>query len=164
LLRHIFNPLVIIGAILTGLILYGVVVLLVWYSKPVQTPRPPATPVLIVVAAPTATPTPLPPTPTPVVTPSPTPNPLVPPAPAEGTIAVGAYVQISGTGGDGLRLRMDPGLEGRIRFLGMESEVFIVREGPQLADNFTWWYLAAPLDESRAGWAVSNYLEVVQNP
>jgi hypothetical protein len=155
---------VIIGAILTGFILYGAVLLLVWYSKPVQTPKPPATPVMIVVAAPTATLTPLPPTPTPVVTPSATPNPLVPPAPGEGVISTGAYVQISGTGSDGLRLRMEPGLEGRIRFLGMESEVFIVRDGPQSVDSFSWWYLVAPLDESRAGWAVSNYLQVVQNP
>lgn len=164
MLRKIFNPLVIIGALLTGIILFGAVVLLVWYSKPVETAGAPATPVMIVVSAPTATPTPLPPSPTPAVTPSATPNPLIPQAPGEGVISIGAYVQISGTGRDGLRLRMEPGLDGRIRFLGIESEVFIVRDGPQTTDNFTWWFLAAPLDENRSGWAVSNYLEVVQNP
>jgi hypothetical protein len=162
--RKIFNPLVIIGALLIGIILFGAAVLLIWYSRPVPVPRPPATPVMVVVAAPTATHTPLPPTPTPVITPSVTPNPLMPPAPAEGVVAIGAYVQISGTGRDGLRLRMEPGLDGRIRFLGLESEVFIVRDGPQQVDDFTWWYLTAPVDENRAGWAVSNYLEVVQNP
>ena len=79
-------------------------------------------------------------------------------------IAVGAYVQISGTGGDGLRLRTDPGLDSEVRILGAESEVFQVEDGPKDVDGFTWWYLVGPYDASRRGWAVSNYLSVVQNP
>ncbi len=95
-----------------------------------------------------------------------TPDPLqvgTPTAPA-GTIAVGVYVQITGTGGDGLRLRSVPGLTSELLFLGEDAEVFLVRDGPQEANGYTWWYLVAPYDESRAGWAASNFLTVVPPP
>jgi len=106
------------------------------------------------------------PTSTPPTTPTLTPDPLqvgTPTAPA-GTIAVGVYVQITGTGGDGLRLRSAPGLTGELLFLGEDAEVFLVRDGPQEANGYTWWYLVAPYDESRAGWAASNFLTVVPPP
>src|SRR5512139_1091521 len=38
----------------------------------------------------------------------------VPPSPPPGVIAVGAYVQITGTAGAGLRFREQPGLEGPV--------------------------------------------------
>ncbi len=77
---------------------------------------------------------------------------------------MGAYVQITGTGGDGLRVRAEAGLKGAVRFIALEAEVFQVTDGPQEADGYTWWYLVAPADESRQGWAASNYLTVVQSP
>jgi hypothetical protein len=77
---------------------------------------------------------------------------------------LGAFVQVTGTGGDGLRMRSKPGLDGEILFLGLEDEVFRVDGGPQEADGFIWWLLVAPYDETIQGWAVSNYLEIVQNP
>jgi hypothetical protein len=61
-------------------------------------------------------------------------------------------------------MRSDPGLAGNVLFLGLESEVFIVEEGPRSADGFTWWFLSAPYDPNIRGWAVANYLSVVQNP
>jgi hypothetical protein len=79
-------------------------------------------------------------------------------------IGVGAYVQINGTGGDGLRLRSDPSLEGEVRFLALEAEVFQVQDGPQECSGYIWWFLVAPYDEKVRGWAVSNFLTVVQNP
>ena len=72
------------------------------------------------------------------------------------------YVQIYGTGGDGLRLRSEPGIESSILFLGYESEAFQVTDGPQLVDGYTWWYLTAPYDKERSGWAVADFLRVVQ--
>ena len=86
------------------------------------------------------------------------------PTPPPGVIAIGAYVQVTGTGVDGLRLRDEPGLDGQIQLLGSEAEVFLVLDGPREADNYTWWYLVGPYDESRKGWAVENYLSLVQNP
>jgi hypothetical protein len=77
---------------------------------------------------------------------------------------VGAYVQITGTGGDGLRLRADPGLDGEVRFLALESEMFQVMDGPRQEGDYSWWFLVAPYDEKVKGWAVANYLTIVQNP
>ena len=77
-------------------------------------------------------------------------------------IAQGKYVQISGTGGDGLRLRQEAGTSKPILFLGYESEVFKVTDGPFETDGYVWWYLTAPYDENRSGWAASNFLKVVQ--
>lgn len=87
-----------------------------------------------------------------------------PPSPPPGVIAVGAYVQITGTAGAGLRFRDKPGLEAPVLLLGAEAEVFRVEEGPQEIDGYVWWYLVGPYDPARRGWAVANYLEVVQNP
>jgi hypothetical protein len=103
---------------------------------------------------------------TPLTTPTMTPDPLLvgtPTLPAN-VIAVGGYVQITGTGGDGLRLRSAPGLTSELLFLGEEAEVFQVRDGPQEANGYTWWYLVAPYDESRTGWAAANFLLVVPPP
>jgi hypothetical protein len=84
------------------------------------------------------------------------------PLPA-GQMGIGAYVQIFGTGGDGLRLRGGPGTTFAPLFLGMESEVFKVTDGPKDADGFTWWYLVAPYDDNRKGWAAQTYLSVISD-
>jgi len=76
-------------------------------------------------------------------------------------ITVGKFVQISGTGGDGLRLRRDAGTNADVLFLGYESEVFKVVDGPKEADGFVWWYLTAPYDDKRSGWAASRFLRVI---
>jgi hypothetical protein len=85
------------------------------------------------------------------------------PPPSE-NIALGAFVQVSGTGGDGLRLREKAGLSSQVKLLASEAEVFRVDGGPIDLDGYTWWYLVGPFDAARTGWAVSNYLVVVQNP
>jgi hypothetical protein len=112
---------------------------------------------LTVIPAPTATPN---------VTPSLTPDPLLVGTPtlAPDVIGVGGYVQIAGTDGEGLRLRADPGLNGTSIFLGYDEEVFEVRDGPQEADGYVWWYLVAPYDETRAGWAAADFLEAIPSP
>lgn len=76
-------------------------------------------------------------------------------------IGLGAYVQVSGTGGDGLRLRDSPGLAGNTLFLARETEVFQVKDGPKEADGKVWWYLSAPYDSARSGWAVADFLQVI---
>jgi hypothetical protein len=81
-----------------------------------------------------------------------------------GGIAVGMYVKITGTNGNGLNLRTAPGTASPIRFLGMDDEVFQVKDGPKQTDNLVWWFLQAPYDSTRNGWAAANYLTVIQNP
>jgi hypothetical protein len=79
-------------------------------------------------------------------------------------ITLELYVQISNTGGDGLKLRSGPGTSSPARFLGKEGEVFQVKDGPRIADGFTWWFLVTPYDEHRSGWAASEYLLLINTP
>lgn len=160
LIRRYLTPRVIVGSISLGVILVGMTALTIWVLKPPKSDIPTATPILQVVLLPTVTPTVI--TPTPVQELTPTLSNL--PSPPPGVIAIGAYVQVSGTGGDGLRLRSTPGLDGEVLLLGYEAEVFQVIDGPQPADGYTWWYLVAPYDEKVQGWAVANFLAVVPNP
>lgn len=104
-----------------------------------------------VIAAPTAT-SGAPPTPT--IDPFAT-------ATAPAGIAIGNYVQITGTEGEGLRIRSEPGLNGNPEFLGFDSEVFLVQDGPREGDGYVWWYLVAPYDETRVGWAAADFLSYV---
>ncbi len=126
-------------------------------TRPIQTQVSVVTAQVAVIFAPTQTP--VPPTPEPV---TPTTTPDIPPAP--GDIAIGAYVQVSGTGGDGLRVRGGPGLGFEPLFVGLEAEVFLVIDGPLETDGYIWWHLAAPFDENTNGWSVSNFLQVVEEP
>ncbi len=113
-------------------------------------------PVLSVIPRPTANPTA-----TPALTATePAPPPETPtPDPSAGLgITVGDLVEVYGTGGDGLRVRAEPGLSARVLFLALENEVLLVRGGPAEADGRVWWFLVSPNDESRGGWAVGEYL------
>ncbi len=160
MLRGLINIWVIAGAVLVAIILFVVTTSLLWFTRGNVTQLTPATAVLNVIYMPTSAPTAVTPTPSAEVTPTD----AVPPSPIPGVIAIGAYVEITGTGGDGLRLRAEPGLRGEVLFLGYESEVFQVHDGPRENDGYTWWLVVAPYDETVSGWAVANYLSLVQNP
>ncbi|MEK6255830.1 MAG: hypothetical protein N2C13_00755 [Chloroflexota bacterium] len=79
-------------------------------------------------------------------------------------IGIGSIVQIVGTEGTGLNIRSQPGLASAVFFLGYDSEIFEVRDGPMEVDGIVWWYLVTPVDEQRAGWAAFIYLSLVSNP
>ena len=147
----------ILGAmVLTGILLIITLVVIGWTSPRFSPDVGFAPADLTMIPAPTHTPNA-------TIAPTFDPN-LVTPTLAPGAIGMGAYVQISGTEGEGLRIRSIPGLTGDTVFFGGESEVFIVRDGPQTADGYTWWYLVAPYDETRAGWAAADFLAVVPSP
>ncbi len=159
LVRFFLDPLLIFSAVGFGVALLIATLLLLSWTRSPQTSAGASTAVIIVIALPTATP--ILPTSTPTETETPAATDFPPPPP--GDIAIDAYVQVIGTGGDGLRLRAGPGLDREVRLLGGEDEVFLVQDGPQQVDSYTWWYLMGPFDESRHGWAVANFLRVVQN-
>jgi hypothetical protein len=79
-------------------------------------------------------------------------------------VAIGNYVQITGTEGQGLRIRAEPGLGGEFQFLAYDAEVFVVQDGPREVDGYVWWYLVAPYDESRVGWAAADFLSYIPEP
>ena len=79
-------------------------------------------------------------------------------------LGIGLYAQVLGTEGDGLRLRAGAGLDQEPLFLGLDGEVFLIIDGPIIVDGYTWYYLSAPYDEERKGWAVTDFLEVINSP
>ena len=157
-LSTIFTLPVVLGALgIAGLLILVTVIFIGWTKPDPARDYGFAPADLTVIPAPTSTPE---------VTPTFTPDPLLVGTPtlAPDVIGVGGYVQITGTEGEGLRLRTDPGLNGTPAFLGYDEEVFEVREGPQEADGHTWWYLVAPYDEGRAGWAAADFLGAIPSP
>jgi hypothetical protein len=154
----ILNWRVILGGIFLAMMLCLGLGLLVLAFKPVnltQEAQPTAGLTIIPANTPTA----------PAITePAGTPSAVPGSSNPEGGIKIGVYVQISGTGGEGLRLRSGPGVKYDPLFLGMEAEVYQVKGGPKDADGYTWWYLVAPYDQNRKGWAASKYLTIVDAP
>jgi hypothetical protein len=148
------NIWVLLGALVVASVLTMFTLGLLWLTRSSSSSVPPSTAILYVIPAPPATPTPE----------ASTPGDGAMPSPPAGAISVGAYVEITGTSGEGLRLRDQPGLDGKLLLLGSETEIFRVADGPKDADGYTWWYLTGPFDDTRKGWAVSNYLQVVQKP
>jgi hypothetical protein len=160
IVRRLASPWVILGGIGMSCILMLVFIGAIFAVQSKPKNRPIGTVVLNVIPAPSDTV--ISPQPT-VVTPTPTNNEVPSPPGGEG-ISVGVLVQVSGTGSDGLRIRIDPSLQGQVKFVGIETEVFQVKDGPREADGYTWWFLVAPYDETLNGWAVGDYLQVIQNP
>lgn len=112
-------------------------------------------PIVTVVEFPSDTPEP---TATDVPTESPEPTATATSPPAQGGFQIGQLVQIQGTEGDGLRLRESASLNGEIRLVALESEVFEINDGPVEQDGYIWWFLINPYDSSKRGWGVSNYI------
>ena len=155
-MKDIFNPWVIAGSVLIASLLLAGSFLAAGQLTPSDQSVYSGEAVITVIPVPTYTPTPLPTQPDiPVVNPT--------SEPAAG-IHVNGYVQILGTEGEGLRLRRDPSLEGEIVNVGLEGEIFLVIGGPEERDGYLWWQIEAPLNTTRKGWAVSNYLEFAQSP
>lgn len=156
-LRPYLNRGVILGAFGLAGILIIITIILIGWTSPRFSPNVGFVPADLTMIAP--------PTNTPNVLPTSTIDPLLitPTVPAN-TIAIGGYVQISGTEGQGLRIRSSAGLNGDTVFRGEEAEVFVIKDGPQSADGHTWWYVVAPYDNTRAGWAAADFLAVVPPP
>ena len=121
------------------------------------------TPAVTIIAVPTATSTLLPSTVTPTLLPTSTAQATQDPGAAQ-AIRVGMLVEVFGTETEGVRIRQGPGLASEMKFLGLDSEVFQVVEGPAEMDGFVWWSLQNPYDLSKAGWAVADFLRPLSTP
>jgi hypothetical protein len=153
--RQLFSKWVILGALIVAVLLLIITIISIGLTTSPQSLDVGFAPAdLTVISAPTATPN---------VTPTATVDPFAP-SPVPTGIAIGNYAQITGTGGEGLRIRSEPGLTGEPVFLGFDSEAFLVQDGPREADGHIWWYLVAPYDEARAGWAASDFLTYIPAP
>jgi hypothetical protein len=155
-LLEMISPWVIIGALVIACLLTTVSLAAFGLGRSKQPPQMQSTAILNVIPAPTFTPAP-------ETTAISTPGEGTAAAPS-GPIAKGSYVKVSETAGNGLRLRDQPGLKGKVLLLGSEAEVFKVEDGPVDVDGYTWWYLVGPFDPTRKGWGVADYLFVVESP
>ena len=153
-----FTPWMILSSLLIGILLFAAGALLVWWSRPAQTVEIFPTAVVLIIPLPTDTPAP--PSPTPDISAEATAT--LPPNSSE--FAIGQSVQVNGTGGEGLRLRVDPGIQNQVLLIGQDGEIFQVRDGPRQVEDYTWWYLVATADETRYGWGVGDYLTAVNQP
>ena len=154
-LRSVVNRWVILGALALAGLLLLITAISIGLTSARQSEEVGFAPAdLTVIAAPTSTSS---------APPTATDDPFAP-TPAPTGIAIGNYVQITGTEGDPLRIRSEPGLSGEPQFLGYDAEVFLVKDGPREVDGFTWWYLSAPYDETRVGWAAADFLTYVPAP
>lgn len=153
MIKEYLHPVVIIGSVLVASLLLAGLFFVVDQLPPPSSDPFQGRAAMTVIPRPTLTPTPL--LPEGNQQPSPTPS---------QQIQVGGYVKIDGTGGEGLRLRDQPSLSAEINYLGLEDEVFQVKDGPVDQDGYLWWYLEAPANPGRNGWSVSNYLTVDQPP
>ena len=153
-LRKYLTPSVMLGAVAIAIIFLSgtIVVFMATRGEPAPAGLPTAS--LYIIPAPTETQ----PAPTTIPLPTPTSTSEVPPPQPPGVIAVGSYVEVTGTGTVGLRLHSSPNLDSNTDFLAGDNEIFKVTDGPRQADDYTWWFLVSPSDENRRGWAVANYI------
>jgi len=156
----IFNRISILGVIVGSVVIGGGLILflmlLINWNRPYQEQSGKVTAALTIIPAPSATVTAITNSEEfPIGSPDPDLLPL-------DDLRIGTFVKVSGTEGAGLRLRSEPGLDSESQYLGLEDEIFKIENGPIEKDGYRWWYLTAPFDSSRNGWAVSIYLRIDQ--
>src|SRR5688572_1569416 len=153
--RELFTKWVILGALLLAGLLIVITAIAIGLTTAARPSDPGFSPAnLTVIPAPTGTSS---------APPTPTIDPFASPTAPAG-IAIGNYVQITGTEGQGLRIRAEPGLGGEFQFLAYDAEVFVIQDGPREVDGYVWWYLVAPYDETRVGWAAADFLSYIPEP
>ena len=153
--RELINKWVILGALALAGLLLLITVIVIGLSSARRAEEVGFAPADVTVIPP--------PTGTSGAPPTPTIDPFATPTAPAG-IAVGNYVQINGTEGQGLRIRAQPGLAGEFQFLAYDSEVFVIQDGPREVDGYVWWYLTAPYDDARVGWAAADFLTYIPAP
>ncbi len=101
------------------------------------------------------------PTVTPIVVTVPTKTPEDSLAPTEpGALAIGARIEVAGTGASQLRVRQLPGTDTITLKIVPDGTRMIIVDGPEEASGYTWWKVD---DEAgMVGWAVADFLSPVQ--
>jgi len=116
---------------------------------PTRTPRPTSTQTATATSTPTPTPTPTPTyTPTPTHTPTPTPTPIL--------------AQVGGTGGQGVWMYRQPGLDGGKITAWRDGTVMTIAGGSVEADGYAWIHVIDP--KGRLGWIPDRYLLYLARP
>jgi uncharacterized hydrophobic protein (TIGR00271 family) len=122
-------------------------------STPTAPPSPTSTPTAILTS--TATPSPTP-TNTPTLTPTPTHTPTPTPT------ATPVLAQVGGTGGLGVWMFREPGLQAGKIVAWRDGTMMIVAGGPVEADGYLWIQVIDPV--GRLGWIPDRYLIYLGRP
>lgn len=146
---------ILFGILLGGLLFVGALIVITGSALQNDPPSAAALAQMTVIPAPTITPT------VPVVDEGETID--VRYVSPEG-FSIGAYVKIQNTQGAGLKIRPNPGTDGNVKFIADEGELFIITEGPDDRNGYTWWKLEGFENPERAGWGASAFFELVAPP
>ena len=77
-------------------------------------------------------------------------------------LSIGVRVIVANVGDQELNVRDVAGVTtSQVLFRSKEGTEFSIVGGPQQADGFTWWRIQESISQ-QSGWAVANYLEVVE--
>ncbi len=89
------------------------------------------------------------------------PLPTIPPSVTlpPGDFSIGQTVQVVGVGISGLNVRSGPGVDQAVKFRASDGEKYILKDGPQTASGDEWWYIQAPDDPTKVGWASRRFLQ-----
>lgn len=80
-------------------------------------------------------------------------------SPTPRVLGVGERVIVQDVAPDQLNVRDNPGVtDSSVVFRASEDTAFVIVDGPQQADGLTWWQVQDPNNNTRIGWAASNYL------
>jgi hypothetical protein len=82
--------------------------------------------------------------------------------PPPAALAEGVFVQVTGTGPDGIRFRFGPGLTYATIRIVPDGETLRVLGGPETGDGATWWRLQDAL--GNIGWASQQFLLPTTTP
>jgi hypothetical protein len=74
-----------------------------------------------------------------------------------GVYANNMVIMISGTEGEGLNVRENPGTDSPIVYLAQEGETYKITDGPQIKDGLIWWHIDQTAEGQKTGWAVQDY-------
>jgi hypothetical protein len=87
----------------------------------------------------------------------PTQTPIIP-----GVFAPGMVIVISGTQGEGLNVRQEPGTDRPVVYLAQEGETYTITDGPEIKDGLIWWFIDQTNEGDKSGWAVQDYFAPVE--
>jgi hypothetical protein len=83
-------------------------------------------------------------------------------SPTPQPITLGGQIRVIDVGIQQLNVRDRAGTrESTVVFRAEEGTIFTVVGGPEQADGLTWWRIQDPENETRAGWAAANYLQLM---
>ena len=75
-----------------------------------------------------------------------------------GVLSRSDTIRIGNTGGDGLLIRSNPGIDASPLYWGADGETYVIVDGPEISGNSIWWQIKSVANDEKVGWANHEYL------